>query len=38
MFHEPERMVKAFIDYGDLIGDNVEPNLLILDHLRAFVI
>jgi uroporphyrinogen-III decarboxylase len=33
MFHEPEKMVRAFIEHRDLIGDNVEPNLLILDHL-----
>jgi len=35
MFNEPEKMVKAFIKFGDLIGDNVEPNLIILDHLYA---
>jgi hypothetical protein len=34
MFHEPEKMVQAFIDHGDLIGDNAEPNLIILDHLH----
>jgi uroporphyrinogen-III decarboxylase len=33
MFHEPEKMVKAFIEHGDLIGDFAEPNLIILDHL-----
>jgi hypothetical protein len=34
MFHEPERLVEACIEYGDLIGDICEPNLIILDHLH----
>jgi hypothetical protein len=33
MFTEPERHVQAFLDFRDLIGDNCEPNLLVLDHL-----
>jgi hypothetical protein len=33
MFSEPERMVEAFIDHGDLVGDACDPNLVILDHL-----
>jgi hypothetical protein len=33
MFTEPERHVQAFIDFLDLVGDNCEPNLLVLDHL-----
>jgi hypothetical protein len=33
MFNEPERMVQAFIEHGDLVGDTCEPNLIILDHL-----
>jgi uroporphyrinogen-III decarboxylase len=34
MFHEPEKMVEAFIEFGDLLGDCVDPNLIILDHLH----
>lgn len=33
MFSEPERMVEAFIEHGDLVGDACDPNLVILDHL-----
>jgi uroporphyrinogen-III decarboxylase len=33
MFSEPERMVEAFIEHGDLVGDACDPNLIILDHL-----
>jgi hypothetical protein len=33
MFSEPERMVEAFIEHGELIGDACDPNLLIFDHL-----
>ena len=33
MFTEPERHVQAFLDFQDLIGDNCEPNLIVLDHL-----
>lgn len=33
MFHEPENHVQAFIDFQDLIGDNCEPNIIVLNHL-----
>ncbi|MGD8462244.1 MAG: uroporphyrinogen decarboxylase family protein [Anaerolineae bacterium] len=33
MFNEPEKHVQAFIDSQDLIGDNCEPNILVLNHL-----
>jgi len=33
MFTEPERLVQAFIDWGELVGDNVDPDLIIVDHL-----
>jgi hypothetical protein len=33
MFSEPERHVQAFIDFQDLIGDNCEPNIIVLNHL-----
>ncbi len=33
MFTEPERHVQAFLQFRDLIGDNCEPNILVLDHL-----
>jgi hypothetical protein len=33
MFHEPEKHVQAFIDFQDLIGDNCEPNIIVLNHL-----
>ncbi len=32
MFSEPERMVEAFVEHGDLVGDACDPNLIILDH------
>jgi hypothetical protein len=33
MFTEPEKLVQAFIDWGELVGDNVDPDLIIVDHL-----
>ena len=33
MFNEPERHVQAFIDFRELIGDNCEPNIIVLNHL-----
>lgn len=33
MFTEPEKHVQAFVRFRDLIGDNCEPNILVLDHL-----
>jgi hypothetical protein len=33
MFTEPEKHVQAFLQFRDLVGDNVEPNILVLDHL-----
>jgi hypothetical protein len=33
MFNEPEKHVQAFIDFQDLIGDNCEPNIIVLNHL-----
>jgi hypothetical protein len=36
MFTEPEKHVQAFLDYRHLIGDNCEPNLIVLDHFSMF--
>ena len=33
MFTEPEKLVQAFIDWGELVGDNIDPDLIIVDHL-----
>jgi uroporphyrinogen-III decarboxylase len=33
MFTEPEKLVQATIDHIDLVGDHIDPNQLILDHL-----
>ena len=36
MFTEPEKHVQAFLDFRHLIGDNCEPNLIVLDHFSMF--
>ena len=36
MFNEPEKHVQAFLDFQDLVGDNCEPNILVLNHLSMF--
>jgi hypothetical protein len=33
MFTEPERHVEAFVAHKHLIGDNCDPNLIVIDHL-----
>lgn len=33
MFHEPEKLIQAYIKCIDLIGDSIDPNITTLDHL-----
>jgi len=33
MHTEPEKLVQATLDHLDLVGDNIDPNQIVLDHL-----
>ena len=32
VFTEPEKLVQAFIEWGGIVRDNIDPDLIIVDH------